>query len=164
MKFYRCPICSLTWVGSTFVRLLHHLAQPILPNAHQPTQNWADSETIKIQINPTWSTSRWDILYTAISKMCLKVCPSFGPRFSNPIELNCHQDRPGQPHGRRVRGRQQHQHHRGRRPDRPDRDGALHRPGDQSEQPHLVLHPEGGPERKECWLVSESCEPPKQKH
>ena len=27
-------------------------AQPLLPNSHQPKQNWADSGTLKIQVNP----------------------------------------------------------------------------------------------------------------
>ena len=29
------------------------VAQPLLPNSHQPKQNWADSGTVKIQVNPT---------------------------------------------------------------------------------------------------------------
>ena len=33
-------------------------AQPLLPNSHQPKQNWADSVTLKIQVNPFQSTSR----------------------------------------------------------------------------------------------------------
>ena len=28
-------------------------AQPLLPNSHQPKQNWADNGTVKIQVNPT---------------------------------------------------------------------------------------------------------------
>ena len=27
---------------------------------HQPRHNWADSGTLKIQVNPTQSTNRWD--------------------------------------------------------------------------------------------------------
>ena len=38
-------------------------AQPLLPNSHQPKQNQADCGTIKIQVNPTQSKSRWDTLY-----------------------------------------------------------------------------------------------------
>ena len=42
-------------------------AQPLLPNSHQPRQNRADSAALKIQINPTQSTSRCDTLYTVPS-------------------------------------------------------------------------------------------------
>ena len=31
----------------------HPAAQPLLPNSNQPRQNWADSGTPKIQVNPT---------------------------------------------------------------------------------------------------------------
>ena len=34
-------------------------AQPLLPNSHQPRENWSGSETLKIQVNPNQSTSRW---------------------------------------------------------------------------------------------------------
>ena len=34
-------------------------AQPLLPNSHQPRQNWADSGTLEIQVNPTQFTTRW---------------------------------------------------------------------------------------------------------
>ena len=37
-------------------------AQPLLPNSHQPKQIRADSGTLKILVNPTQSTSRWDTL------------------------------------------------------------------------------------------------------
>ena len=37
-------------------------AQPLLPNSHQPNQNRADGGTLKIQVDPTQSTSRWDTL------------------------------------------------------------------------------------------------------
>ena len=33
-------------------------AQPLLPNYHQPRQNWAESGILKIQVNLTQSTSR----------------------------------------------------------------------------------------------------------
>ena len=36
-------------------------AQLLLPNSHQPRQNWADSGTLKIQVNPTQSTSTCDM-------------------------------------------------------------------------------------------------------
>ena len=36
--------------------------QPPLPNSHQPTQNRADSGTLKIHVKPTQSTSTWDAL------------------------------------------------------------------------------------------------------
>ena len=38
-------------------------AQTLLQNSHQPMQNWADSGTLKVEVNPTPSTSRWDTLY-----------------------------------------------------------------------------------------------------
>ena len=57
-----CPTCSWTWVGLTLILVSHHLAQPLLPNFHQPRQDWADSGTLKIQVNPTQSTSTWDAL------------------------------------------------------------------------------------------------------
>ena len=38
-------------------------AQPLLPNSHLFKQNGADSGSLKIQDNPTQSTSRWDTLY-----------------------------------------------------------------------------------------------------
>ena len=53
-----CLICSWTRVGLTLIWVLHHLAQPILP----PRHNWADSGTLKIQVNLTQSTSRLDTL------------------------------------------------------------------------------------------------------
>ena len=37
--------------------------QTHLPNSHQPRQNWADSGTLKIQVNPTQSSRIWDTLY-----------------------------------------------------------------------------------------------------
>ena len=33
-------------------------AQPLLPNSHQPRQNWADSGTLKTKVKPTKSASR----------------------------------------------------------------------------------------------------------
>ena len=39
------------------------VAQLLLPNSHQPTQSWAHSGTLKIQVNLTHSTFRWDALY-----------------------------------------------------------------------------------------------------
>ena len=48
-------ICSETWVGLTLIWAFHHLAQLLLPNSHQPKQNWADSGTTKIKVNPTQS-------------------------------------------------------------------------------------------------------------
>ena len=38
-------------------------AQTLLQNSHQPMQNRADSGTLKVEVNPTPSTSRWDTLY-----------------------------------------------------------------------------------------------------
>ena len=49
-----------------------HAAQPLLPNYHLP-MNWADSGALKIQVNPTQSTSRWDILYTVL--VCVPAHP-----------------------------------------------------------------------------------------
>ena len=47
-------ICPKTWVGLTLMWVFHHLAQL---HSHfcqiQPRQNWADSGTPKIQVNPT---------------------------------------------------------------------------------------------------------------
>ena len=34
-------------------------AQPLLPNYHQPKQSYIDSGTLKNQVNPTLSRSRW---------------------------------------------------------------------------------------------------------
>ena len=39
-------------------------SQPLLPNSQEPKQTLADSGSLKIQVNPTQSTSRWDTLYT----------------------------------------------------------------------------------------------------
>ena len=62
----RCPICLRTWVRLTLTRVFHHPAQLTsrfgqIPN--QPRQNRAHSGTLRIQVNPTQSTSRWDTLY-----------------------------------------------------------------------------------------------------
>ena len=46
-------ICPKTWVGLTLIWVYPHLAQPLLPNSNQPRQNWADSGSPKIQVNPT---------------------------------------------------------------------------------------------------------------
>ena len=43
---------GLGWVDFDCV-FKTHLAQPLLPNSYQPRQNWADSGTPKIQVNPT---------------------------------------------------------------------------------------------------------------
>ena len=37
-------------------------AKPLLPNSHQPRQSWADSGTIKIQVNINKSTTRCPVL------------------------------------------------------------------------------------------------------
>ena len=47
-------LVDLGWVA--FDLGFHHLAQPLLPNSHQPRQNWADRGTLKIQVNITQST------------------------------------------------------------------------------------------------------------
>ena len=44
---------SSAWVGLTLIWVFHHLAQQLLPNYHQPKQNWAEGGTTKIQVNPT---------------------------------------------------------------------------------------------------------------
>ena len=44
-------------------------AQLLLPNSHQPKQNWADSERTKIQVNPTQVSEQMKhpvALYTAV--------------------------------------------------------------------------------------------------
>ena len=38
-------------------------AQPFLISYHQLSQNGADSETLKIQVKPTQSTSIWDAMF-----------------------------------------------------------------------------------------------------
>ena len=49
-------MCSRTWVGLTLILVFHPscpVVKTLLPNSHQPRQNWADSGTLKIQVNPT---------------------------------------------------------------------------------------------------------------
>ena len=41
----------------------------LLSNSHLPRQNWADSGTVKIPVNPTQSTSRWNTLYMYRSRL-----------------------------------------------------------------------------------------------
>ena len=53
-------------------------SQRIPPNSHQPRQNWADSGTLEIQVNPTHSTSRWDTLYVHPMKCCIFRNQSWG--------------------------------------------------------------------------------------
>ena len=43
-------ICSCTWVALTWIWVFYHLAQPLLPNSHQPKLNKADSGTTQIKI------------------------------------------------------------------------------------------------------------------
>ena len=60
-QVYRVPhlLVDLGWVDFDLgVPPSCPLAQPLLPNSNQPRQNWADSGTLKIQVNPTQSTSR----------------------------------------------------------------------------------------------------------
>ena len=58
-----CHIWPETCVRLTLIWVFHHFSQPSCP-ATSARQNWADSGTLKIQVNPTHSTSRWDTLYT----------------------------------------------------------------------------------------------------
>ena len=58
-----CPICSGTWVGLTLIWVFHHLALPLLLHSYQLRQNRADSETLKNQVNPTHTTSKWVTLH-----------------------------------------------------------------------------------------------------
>ena len=47
-------VVDLGWVDIDLgVPLSCPSAQPLLPNSNQPRQIWADSETPKIQVNPT---------------------------------------------------------------------------------------------------------------
>ena len=66
-----CPICSRT--GLTFIWVFHHLAQ-------LPRQNWADSGTLKIQVNPSQSKNRWDTLYNLMEEndrhKCIECFPT----------------------------------------------------------------------------------------
>ena len=71
-----CPICSWTWVGLT----LQFGCSTLLPSclatsAKFPVarRNRAYSGTLKIQINPTKSTSRWDTLYTRSSTKLVRI-------------------------------------------------------------------------------------------
>ena len=59
-------LLDLGWVDLDFpVPPCCLAAQPILPNLHQPKQNWAGSGTPTIQASPTQpkSQSRWNTLY-----------------------------------------------------------------------------------------------------
>ena len=47
---------SRTWVGLTLIRKFHTscpVAKHILPNSHQPEQNWADGGIAKIKVGPS---------------------------------------------------------------------------------------------------------------
>ena len=57
-------LVDLGWVDFDFsVPLSCPVAQPLLPNSHQPRQNWADGGTLEIHVSKTQSTSTWDALY-----------------------------------------------------------------------------------------------------
>ena len=55
-------LVDLGWVDLALgVPLSAQLAQPLLPNSHQPSR--ADSGTLEIQVNKTQSQLTWDTLY-----------------------------------------------------------------------------------------------------
>ena len=63
VRKYRVPylLVDVGWVDFNLCDPLScPAAQPRLPNSHLPRQNWADSGTVKIQINPTQSSPRAD--------------------------------------------------------------------------------------------------------
>ena len=54
-------VANLDWVDFDFyVPPSCPAARLLLPNSHQPRQNRADRGTLRIQVNPTQSTSTWD--------------------------------------------------------------------------------------------------------
>ena len=66
-------VVDLGWL--TLIWEFHHLAHPLLPSAHQPRQNWADSGTCKIQVNQTQPGPRPDES-TCTSVNIVSVCTS----------------------------------------------------------------------------------------
>ena len=61
--------------------MVHHVAQPILPNSHQPKQNRADSGMSKIIVHPTGTPSQWLVGQRLVTKSNL--CPNSVKTLSN---------------------------------------------------------------------------------